>query len=100
MDFNSFTILSKKAAQLTSPHLRAAERGERAPVEPIDNTLASTIANQVRGTAHTVKAPVKALWDFSESDLRLVLIVSKSVSVLYRLTRCFAYTISCSCTTS
>ncbi len=60
MDFNSFTILSKKAAQLTIPHLRAAEKGGNAPVVKIKNTLASTIVTRIKGAIHTITAPGRA----------------------------------------
>jgi len=60
MDFNSFTVLSKKATQYTIPHLKAAENGDKSPVVEYENTPASAIVTRLEGNLHTLTAPGKA----------------------------------------
>jgi hypothetical protein len=84
MNFNSFTALSKKATPYTISHLKAAENGEEAPIEEIENTFASAIGTRLKGNVHILGAPRKAL-----TGLFWLVVASAAVPLLYHLTRIF-----------
>jgi hypothetical protein len=58
---DSTTVVSIVTIAATIPHLSAAENGQTAVVQPIDDSLAQSFARAFEGGINTSLAPTRAL---------------------------------------